>query len=156
MTCTNFCGDHSVPIWITAKRYFYWSETTLNSFMSEMYSLKGNVGICSFDGKLLLYPSVYNVHRQIHKTVIQVLGWSSLKHVNLWPRNRALNDVILLASVNTFSGAQSTRNCLLTHWPLGDPDAILKLQFSILFYWFVFSQRLMIMPWDEAKGPHWW
>ena len=33
----------------------------------------------------------------------------------------------------------------LTHWPLGDLDAILKLQFSILFYWLVSSVLLMIM-----------
>ena len=34
----------------------------------------------------------------------------------------------------------------LPHWPLGDLDAILKLQFSILFHWFVSSHRLMIAP----------
>ena len=33
----------------------------------------------------------------------------------------------------------------LTHWPLGDLDAILKLQFSILFCWLVSSDLLMIM-----------
>ena len=32
----------------------------------------------------------------------------------------------------------------LTHWPLGDLDAILKLQFSILFHWLVSSELLMI------------
>ena len=41
----------------------------------------------------------------------------------------------------------------LTHWPLGDLDAILKLQFLILCYWLVSSDLLMIMhpdgtPWD--------
>ena len=30
----------------------------------------------------------------------------------------------------------------LTHWPLGDLDAILKLQFSISFYWLVSSHHL--------------
>ena len=35
---------------------------------------------------------------------------------------------------------------ILTHWPLGDLDAILKLQFSISFYWLVSSHRLRIMP----------
>ena len=35
---------------------------------------------------------------------------------------------------------------LLTHWPLGDPNAILKMQFSILFYWLASSDLLMIMP----------
>ena len=43
----------------------------------------------------------------------------------------------------------------LTHWPLGNLDAILKLQFSISFYWLVSSQCLMIlviMPWDECHG----
>ena len=38
----------------------------------------------------------------------------------------------------------------LTHWPLGDLDAILKLQFSILFYWLVPSHHLIIMPWGEC------
>ena len=44
----------------------------------------------------------------------------------------------------------------LTHWPLGDIDAILlailKQQFLISFYWLVFSYRLRIMPWDECQG----
>ena len=37
-----------------------------------------------------------------------------------------------------------------THWPLGDLDAILKLEFSILFYWLVSSDLLMIMPSNEC------
>ena len=37
----------------------------------------------------------------------------------------------------------------LTHWPLGNLDAIVKLQFSISFYWLVFSHRIRRwMPWD--------
>ena len=40
----------------------------------------------------------------------------------------------------------------LTHWPLGDMDAILKLQFSISFYWLVSSHHLWIMSWDECQG----
>ena len=40
----------------------------------------------------------------------------------------------------------------LTHWPLGDLDTILKLQFSISFYWLVSSHRLRIIPWDECQG----
>ena len=40
----------------------------------------------------------------------------------------------------------------LTHWSLGDLDAILKLQFSISFYWLVSSRRLRIMPWHESQG----
>ena len=40
----------------------------------------------------------------------------------------------------------------LTHWPLGNLDAILKLQFSISFYWLISSYRLRIMPWDECQG----
>ena len=38
----------------------------------------------------------------------------------------------------------------LTHWPLGDLNAILKMQFSILFYWLVSSDLLMIIPPDEC------
>ena len=44
----------------------------------------------------------------------------------------------------------------LTHWPLRDLDAILKLQLSILFYWLVSSHCLMIMPEINAMGPHRW
>ena len=40
----------------------------------------------------------------------------------------------------------------LTHWPLGDLDAILRLQFSILFYWLVSSDFLMIIHPDECHG----
>ena len=40
----------------------------------------------------------------------------------------------------------------LTHWSLGDLDAILKLQFSILVYWLVSSHHPRIMPWDECQG----
>ena len=45
-----------------------------------------------------------------------------------------------------------TVTSLVTHWPLGDLDAILKLQYSILFYWLVSSHCLMMMPWDECQG----
>ena len=38
----------------------------------------------------------------------------------------------------------------LTHWPVGDMNAILKIWFSILFYWLVSSYLLMIMPSDEC------
>ena len=38
------------------------------------------------------------------------------------------------------------------HWPLGDLDAIFKLQFSISFYWLVSSHCLRIMPWDACHG----
>ena len=38
----------------------------------------------------------------------------------------------------------------LTHWPLGDLNAILKMEFSILFFWLVSWDFLMIMPSDEC------
>ena len=38
---------------------------------------------------------------------------------------------------------------LLTHWSLGDLDSILKVLSSILFYWLVSSDLLMIVPSDE-------
>ena len=41
---------------------------------------------------------------------------------------------------------------LLTHWSLGDLDAILKMQMLILFYWWVFLELLMIMPSDECHA----
>ena len=40
----------------------------------------------------------------------------------------------------------------LTHWPLGDLDVILKIQFSILFYWLVSWDLCMIMPSDECHN----
>ena len=38
----------------------------------------------------------------------------------------------------------------LTHWPLGDLNVILKMQSSILLYWLVSSNLLMIMSSDEC------
>ena len=38
----------------------------------------------------------------------------------------------------------------LTHWPLGDLNVILKISFSILLYWLVSSNLLMIMSSDEC------
>ena len=52
------------------------------------------------------------------------------------------------------SFAWANADLLLTHWPLGDRDAILKLQFSIWFYWLVSiftsskDNALRWMPWD--------
>ena len=37
----------------------------------------------------------------------------------------------------------------LTHWPLGDLDANLEIQFSSLLYWLVHSELLLIRPSDE-------
>ena len=45
---------------------------------------------------------------------------------------------------------QQVRFRALTHWLLGDLDAILKMEFSILFYWLGSSDLLMIMPSDEC------
>ena len=42
------------------------------------------------------------------------------------------------------------RHGALSHWPLGDLNAILKMEFSILFYWLVSSDLLVIMPSDEC------
>ena len=42
------------------------------------------------------------------------------------------------------------QNTLLTHWPLGDLNVILKMQSSILLYWLVSSNLLMIMSSDEC------
>ena len=39
----------------------------------------------------------------------------------------------------------------LNHWSLEDPDVILEMQFSILIYWLV-SSDLVIMPPDECHG----
>ena len=48
----------------------------------------------------------------------------------------------------------------LTHWYLGDLDEILKMQFSILFYWLGSSAVITIMPYDECHrtlpmSQHW-
>ena len=42
-------------------------------------------------------------------------------------------------------------NSSLTHWSLGNLDLILEMQFSVLFYWSV-SSDLVIMPSDECYG----
>ena len=51
---------------------------------------------------------------------------------------------------NIFKSIFFKENQILTHWPLGDLNAIPKMEFSILFYWLVSSDRLMIMPYDEC------
>ena len=68
--------------------------------------------------------------------------------------NRAASD-----GVNTLHLSQCCdvdalwkEDCWLTHWPLGDLDVILKLQFSISFDWLVSSHRLRLMPRDECQG----
>ena len=40
----------------------------------------------------------------------------------------------------------------LTHWPLGDLDAVYKNHIPILFPWFVASDPLKLMPSDECRG----
>ena len=41
----------------------------------------------------------------------------------------------------------------LNHWSLGDLGAILKMLYSILFYWLVYSDLLVIMPSNEYHSP---
>ena len=84
-------------------------------------------------------------------------------HYNFHSRNKIWNH--FLQHVNHFVqasmplhytakpiGKWDHKKSPLTHWPLGDLDAILKLQFSILFHWLVSSHRLRILPWDECQG----
>ena len=42
------------------------------------------------------------------------------------------------------------KHSILTHWPLGDLNVTQKREFSILFYWLVSSDLLMIVPSDEC------
>ena len=78
--------------------------------------------------------------------------------VSIRPLGTKLSDVIIASKVNVFENVvyEFQPLCwglnMLTHWPLGDLDAILKLQFPISFYWLVSSHCLMIMPWDECHG----
>ena len=60
--------------------------------------------------------------RLLHSPILDVVGLSMGMRLGLW----------------------------LTHWPLGDLDVILKMEFSILFYWLVTSDLLMIMASDEC------
>ena len=62
---------------------------------------------------------------------------------------RNFNNSLVQHWTENFRGDYLSR---LTHWPLGDLDAILKLQFSILFYWLVSSHHPMVMPSDECHG----
>ena len=79
------------------------------------------------------------------------------------PRGQWVELMVIFISVPNEATRHHVRNKLthwlqgdvvitLTHWPLGDLDAILKLQFSISFYWFVSSHHLRIIPWDECQG----
>ena len=105
--------------------------------------------------------------RWTHSLMTLNTRWScAMRPTNKWnkPRRRWMNSSwnyikkkqpsnVWVSDVN-HSGAKSGIFLvnILTHWPLGDLDAILKLQFSISFYWLVSSHRLRIMPWDECQG----
>ena len=43
----------------------------------------------------------------------------------------------------------------LTHWPLSDLDAILKMQFSILFYWLFFFFFFFFSRSSNDNAPKW-
>ena len=63
----------------------------------------------------------------IYNTVLWSMSLQCSRH------RRGCNDLILIFQY-------------LTHWPLGDLNVILKIGFSILFYWLVSSDLLMIVP----------
>ena len=63
--------------------------------------------------------------------------------------NYCISDICSAVQPHRWAMGYLLARFCLTHWPLGDLDAILKLQFSILFYWLVSSHRLRIMPWDK-------
>ena len=72
-----------------------------------------------------------------------IFGDSILKSVyfteNILIKEKVLNDIFSLRV--QFAMSQHW----LTHWPLGDLKVILKMEFSILFYWLESSDLLMIM-----------
>ena len=88
---------------------------------------------------------------------------ASLRMHLVWPANLLGHHIVQASKIEIFKimhlaplfseatqQPASLYRCLLTHWPLGDLDAILKMEFSILFYWLVSSDNLMIMPSDEC------
>ena len=42
--------------------------------------------------------------------------------------------------------------CYLDHWPQGDLNLILKMQYSVLFCWWISSNLLITKPLDECHG----
>ena len=53
--------------------------------------------------------------------------------------------------ITSYYQISTTSVVLLTHWPVENLDAFLKIQFSFLFYWLL-SSDLLIMPSHECHG----
>ena len=84
--------------------------------------------------------------------------------LELWVKNCLWNESFIQHKKCHYFGIQLHQDCVkapwhwngkavilttwlsLTHWPLGDLDLILKVLSSILLYWLVSSDLLMIMP----------
>ena len=75
------------------------------------------------------------------------INWCT--HLALRPKYQT-SSITLPSVLSDSHDAPSEVNTLLTHWPLGDLDVILKIRFSILFYWLVSWDLCMIMPSDEC------
>ena len=118
-------------------------DSLLNNNKDQSWSLI-NTPIIRHDVGTLPASLVFGIHRWPMNSAHKGPVMSSL--MLLTPQAILLEGHIHTTPLTGWAGVG------LTHWPLGDIGAILKLQFSISFYWLVSSHCLMIMYWDECQG----
>ena len=104
--------------------------------MHQLVELKGSIGI--------VLCNTVNCHQNVNNK--DPIACPRGQNMGLWVHSIIYNLIL------HYMHCTGWNIMLLTHWPLGDLDAILKPQFSFSFYWLVSSHHLRIMPWDECHG----
>ena len=103
---------------------------------------------CTNDCYHVLSITVNNLQWNMHSIRCQQCPCLS-KHQMVVFATHEMNNITLCDHMICFTGFLPGE---LTHCPLGDLDAILKMQFSTLFDWLVSSDLLMTVHPDECNG----
>ena len=119
---------------VTAYVQYFYTEKKL--IMHQLVELKGSIGI--------VLCNTVNCHQNVNNK--DPIACPRGHNMGLWVHSIIFNLIL------HYMHCTGWNIMLLTHWPLGDLDAILKLQFSFSLYWLVSSHHLRIMPWDECHG----
>ena len=133
----------------------FWKESTRNLKFSKIKKLSRDpwnniVFATQGAGDFINQTNIYIFHIQ-QQLILQSSETFNFFHPSwFW---LALSQYRLSNSHSRFNSTYRlsvSHRRFTTHWPLGDLNVILKMQFSILFYWMVSSDLLMIMPSDEC------
>ena len=148
---SNDCPSASKATPMNMDKYFMWIHYER---LHNHNKAKHNKTVCIFLGIYCILPLFWLSSHCLWVSYFTYFLQENAR--NIWPStwNVFATTTCRTRCVGTNPGniwnAEWRGKCL-THWPPGDLDVIMNIQYSILFYCWLSSDLLMILPWDGCQ-----